>query len=166
MKLVAALLAFGLPVLAAHPAEEFDTDVDTYQGPVVIGKVRMTPIQHASLTLEAVGNVVYVDPAQGNFDGLRPADVILITDIHPDHFAPKIIEKLKKPTTVIIAPEAVAKSLPGATVLHNGESKTIDTHALGEWKVQAMPMYNLKPNAQGQIMHEKGRGNGYVVSYG
>jgi L-ascorbate metabolism protein UlaG (beta-lactamase superfamily) len=27
-------------------------------------------------------------------------------------------------------------------------------------------MYNLKPAADGQIYHEKGRGNGYIVTYG
>lgn len=166
MKFAGLCAAFVVAVFASHPGEEFSTDVDTYNGPVVEGTVKITPIQHASLMIEAVGKIIYVDPAQGNFDKARPADIILITDIHPDHLAPKIIEKLKKPGTVIIAPEAVAKEVPGVTVLHYGESKTIETHALGEWKIQALPMYNLHPNGQGQIMHEKGRGNGYIVTYG
>jgi L-ascorbate metabolism protein UlaG (beta-lactamase superfamily) len=166
IKLLGLFTAFVLAAFSSHPPEEFSTDVDTYNGPLVEGTVKITPIQHASLTIEAVGKIIYVDPAEGNFDGLRPADIILITDIHPDHLAPKIIEKLKKPNTIIIAPEAVAKTVPGVTVLRHGESKVIDTHALGEWKIQALPMYNLKPNAQGQIMHEKGRGNGYIVTYG
>jgi L-ascorbate metabolism protein UlaG (beta-lactamase superfamily) len=32
--------------------------------------------------------------------------------------------------------------------------------------VEAIPMYNLKPAANGTLYHEKGRGNGYVVTYG
>ena len=27
-------------------------------------------------------------------------------------------------------------------------------------------MYNLIPAADGQVFHEKGRGNGYIVTYG
>ena len=43
----------------------------------------------------------------------------------------------------------------------NGETKTV-----GEFKIEAIPMYNLKPAADGTIYHEKGRGNGYIVTYG
>jgi L-ascorbate metabolism protein UlaG (beta-lactamase superfamily) len=49
----------------------------------------------------------------------------------------------------------------GCTVISNGETKTI-----GDFKVEAVPMYNLKPAADGTYMHEKGRGNGYVLTYG
>jgi hypothetical protein len=31
---------------------------------------------------------------------------------------------------------------------------------------EALPMYNIKPDDKGQIYHEKGRGNGYIVAYG
>lgn len=41
--------------------------------PTSSGAVRFAPIEHASLILEAAGKVIYVDPAQGNYDGLpRP----------------------------------------------------------------------------------------------
>jgi L-ascorbate metabolism protein UlaG (beta-lactamase superfamily) len=105
------------------------------------------------------------------------ADVILITDIHGDHLNPAIIGKLKKSGgssltltgvggagvgTRIIAPKAVAASLAGTTVINNGETQTI-----GPWKVEAIAMYNLQrgPSA-GTFYHDKGRGNGYVVTYG
>jgi len=45
---------------------------------------------------------------------------------------------LKKGSTVIAAPEAVAKSVPGATILRNGETKSF-----GAWTIEAIPMYNL-----------------------
>jgi L-ascorbate metabolism protein UlaG (beta-lactamase superfamily) len=125
------------------------------------GKLELTPIQHASLMIQAGGKVIYVDPAQGSFDGLPPADIILITDIHGDHMAPAIVDKLKKSSTVIIAPKAVAEKIAGTTVLSNGESKT-----LGDFKVDAIAAYNLKPAANGTTYHEKGRGNGYVLTYG
>jgi len=75
--------------------------------------------------------------------------------------APAIVDKLKKPGTVILAPKAVAATVTSATVISNGETKTI-----GDFTVEAIPMYNLKPAANGTIYHEKGRGNGYIVTYG
>jgi len=144
--IVAAAAAF-----AAVP-EEFKTTA---------GPLLLTPIQHASLMIQAGGKVLYIDPAQGKYDGLPPADYILITDIHGDHMAPAVVEKLKKAGTVILAPKAVSEKVPGCTVISNGETKT-----MGDFAVQAVPMYNLKPAANGTVYHDKGRGNGYVLTYG
>ena len=112
--------------------------------------------------IEAGGQVLYVDPAQGSYDGRPAADIILITDIHGDHLAPDVINKLKKNGTVIIAPPAVAKTVTDATLMKNGDTKTI-----GAWKFEAVPMYNMKRGpAPGQLYHTKGRGNGSVITYG
>jgi L-ascorbate metabolism protein UlaG (beta-lactamase superfamily) len=137
--------------LAAAP-EEFRTSA---------GPLQLTPIQHASLMIKAGGKILYVDPAQGRYDGLPQADYILITDIHSDHMDPAIVDKLRKPATAILAPKAVAASVKGCTVISNGETRT-----LGDFKVEAIPMYNLKPAPDGTVYHEKGRGNGYVLTYG
>ena len=46
--------------------------------------------------------------------------------------------------------------------MKNGETKTI-----GAWTFEAVPMYNIKRGpAEGKLFHDKGRGNGYVVTYG
>jgi len=156
MKLLACLLFLGMAALAQpqRPVEEISTSA---------GMLKITPIRHASVMLEAGGQVVHIDPwSQGNYEGLPPADLILITDIHGDHMDPKILPKVKKAGTVIVAPEAVAKTVTEATVLRNGETKKI-----GQWTIEAVPMYNLKRGpAEGKLFHDKGRGNGYVVSYG
>src|SRR5215468_2841037 len=99
---------------ALFAAEEFTTSS---------GKVEITPIMHASLMIKEGGKIVYVDPAQGKYDGLPQADYIFITDIHGDHLAPPIVDKLKKSGTVIVAPKAVAEKLPGCQVMANGETK-------------------------------------------
>ena len=148
-KLIFSILA-ATALLAA--TEEFSTSA---------GPLQIIPIQHASLLVKAGGKVLYVDPAQGTYDGLPAADYILITDIHGDHMAPAVVEKLKKVSTVIVAPKAVAEKFPGALVMANGDTKTV-----GDFKVEAVPMYNMKPAADGQIYHEKGRGNGYILTYG
>ena len=62
-----------LPVLAARNVDEFKTSA---------GTLKITTVQHAGFIMEAGGQTVYVDPAQGSFDGLPPADLILLTDIH------------------------------------------------------------------------------------
>lgn len=152
MRCLALLLVLAAAAALAAGPEEFTTSA---------GPLQITPIQHASLMLKAGGKVMYIDPAQGKYDGLPPADYILITDIHGDHMAPAVIDKLKKTGTVILAPKAVAATVAGCTVISNGETKT-----LGDFKVEAIPMYNLKPAANGTTWHEKGRGNGYVLTYG
>jgi hypothetical protein len=86
MTRLAIALVLVTAALAANP-EEFATSAGTLQ---------LTPIQHASLMIRAGGKVLYIDPAQGKYDGLPPADYILITDIHGDHMAPAALDKLKK----------------------------------------------------------------------
>src|SRR5579872_437670 len=149
MKHLIAGLLLSLPLFA----DIFPTDA---------GTVQITPIQHASFMIEAGGKVIYVDPAQGSYDGRPKADLILITDIHGDHMAPKIVDSLRKPGTSVIAPEAVAKSVTGAKIIRNGE-----TMQEGDWKLEAVPMYNMKRGpSEGKFYHDKGRGNGYVLTYG
>lgn len=150
--LLAALAA--APVRALSPA-----DTISAQG----GPIRVQPITHGSVQIEHGGKVIHLDPwSQGDYSRAKPADLILITDVHPDHLDPAAIAKVRKAGTVIVGPEAVARQLPGVTVLRNGERRTIAGIA-----VEAVPMYNLKRGpAPGQLYHTKGRGNGYVVTLG
>lgn len=157
MNRIAILLVFAALLSWAEikrPVDEFHTSA---------GALKITVIHHASFMIEAGGQVIDVDPvSQGNYEGLPKADIILITDIHGDHLDPKQIAALKKRDTMIIAPAAVAKTMTEAVVMHNGDSKTV-----GAWKFEAVPMYNLKRGpAPGKFYHDKGRGNGYVVTYG
>ncbi|HEY6393569.1 MAG TPA: MBL fold metallo-hydrolase [Bryobacteraceae bacterium] len=156
MKIVGGLLLAGVVLSAqtSRPVEVFATRS---------GTVKITIVRHASMLIEAGGKAIHVDPwSQGNLDGLPKADLILITDIHPDHLDQKAIDQVKKAGTVFIAPAAVAKTVTQATVLANGESTTWD-----KWKIEAIPMYNIKrgPSA-GTLYHDKGRGNGYLLTYG
>ncbi|MBI3684425.1 MAG: MBL fold metallo-hydrolase [Acidobacteria bacterium] len=156
MKAFVALFAF-----AALAFAQPQRPVETFQSKA--GPIKITAIRHASLMMEAGGQVVHVDPwSQGNYDGLPPADLILITDVHGDHMDPKMLPKVKKASTVIVAPKAVAANITEAQALNNGESKTF-----GRWTIEAVAMYNEKRGpAPGKLYHDKGRGNGYVVAYG
>jgi enterochelin esterase family protein len=154
MKLLTILVVpMAFCLAQSQKAEEFAT---------AAGTVRLTPIQHAAVMLEGGGKVIYVDPAQGNFDALPKADLILITHTHPDHLAPANIDRLKKDGTLILAPEAVVKTLPAAQVMRNGDMRRWEA-----WSIEAVAAYNLKRGpAAGQFYHEKGTGNGYVLGYG
>jgi len=154
MRFVLLLAALTAPLFAAAgPSDTF---------PSAAGPVRITPIMHASVLLQAGGKNIYIDPAQGSFDGLPPADLVIITDIHGDHMAQPMIDKIKQPSTSVWGPKAVSEKIHVDTVIGNGESKK-----WGDWTIEAVPAYNLKRGpAAGQLFHDKGRGNGYVLTYG
>lgn len=125
------------------------------------------PVFHATLWFEItpIGGpprIVWVDPwSKGKLDGPK-ADYVLITDIHYDHYDPPGLAAVRKEGSVVIAPKVVAEKVPSAVVLSNGEKKD-----LGFAVVEAVPMYNLvRGPAPGQLFHDKGRGNGYVVTIG
>jgi L-ascorbate metabolism protein UlaG (beta-lactamase superfamily) len=131
------------------------------------GTLIVQPINHASLVLTAAGKTIYVDPVGGaaKYQGLADPDIILVTDIHGDHFDPPTLQAIRKPGTVLVVPQAVADKLPdadksGVVILANGDKKELS--GIG---VAAIPMYNLPADAANP-MHPKGRGNGYVLMVG
>lgn len=127
------------------------------------GDLVVVPIQHATFVLKGGGKTIFVDPTGGAeaFKGQGKPDLILITDIHGDHFDPKTLSAVVTPDTTVVAPAAVADKMGpekgGVKILANGE-KT----AVGEIGIEAVPMYNLTEERKN--FHTKGRGNGYVVT--
>jgi L-ascorbate metabolism protein UlaG (beta-lactamase superfamily) len=125
--------------------------------------VEVIPIHHGSLILKWQEKVIYVDPwSRGDYTGQPPADLILITDIHGDHMDPEQISRVRKEGTIIVAPAAVQKTVSEARVLSNGET----IRPLGI-QVEGVAMYNLKRGPEaGQLYHTRGRGNGYILTFG
>jgi L-ascorbate metabolism protein UlaG (beta-lactamase superfamily) len=150
---------FGFALLLAGVLGGAQTD----EFPTSAGPVKITPIQHASLMIEAEGKVIHVDPSgPKNFDGSPKADLILLTDIHGDHLDAAAMQKVLKAGTVIFAPPAALEKAPAAKSIKNGETLEWDG-----WKIEAIPAYNMKRGpAPGKFYHEKGRGNGYIMTYG
>jgi L-ascorbate metabolism protein UlaG (beta-lactamase superfamily) len=148
------LLAMAAGVHAAAQTQEFSTSA---------GPVKITPLYHASTLIEAGGKVIYLDPAKpAKLAGLPKADLILITDIHGDHMDPDSIKEISKADTEIFAAPAVVQTVTSGKPIANGETKT--------WQgftIEAIAAYNLKRGpAAGKLFHDKGRGNGYVLTYG
>lgn len=165
---LAFLIGVSAAVLAANQTDPL---------PAAGGDIQITPIMHSSVQLEYAGKVIQIDPVAaydnvelpllGKFDGLKQADLILITDIHPENLDIAEISKIRKPGATVVMPAAAAteagtKIAAPTAVLANGEMKTVS-----DVGIEAVPMYNMQhgPKA-GEVYHPKGRGNGYVITLG
>lgn len=128
------------------------------------GELRITCIGHGTLMFQFHGKTIHVDPVAGMADyaTLPKADLILVTHEHGDHFDPKAIEILRKPSTQIVLTAKCAGKMPEGIVLANGESRTLQG-----LMIEAVPAYNLvHMRGPGQPFHPKGEGNGYVLGFG
>ncbi|MGB5274001.1 MAG: MBL fold metallo-hydrolase, partial [Flavobacteriaceae bacterium] len=69
--------------------------------------VKIIPIEHASAVLEWGGVTVYIDPVGGAaaFAGQKQPDLILITDIHGDHFSLETLQELNTAKAKIMMPQ-------------------------------------------------------------
>jgi len=154
------LLALSFPSLALSTSHLKSDAVQTPNG-----ELRITPIGHASLMLEFRGQTIHIDPASrggGDFTGVPKADLILVTDVHGDHQDREMIDQLKKPGTIVVAPAAVAETITEAQIIGNGEAKTV-----AGIEIEGVAMYNLVRGPEpGQLFHDKGRGNGYILTLG
>ena len=119
----------GLCLLGAFSSQAADK-IKTAKGDLIIN-----PVKHGTVVFQWDGKTVFVDPVGGAapFKKFGTPDVVLVTDIHGDHFNKDTLTAVVKEKTVVIAPEAV-------------------------------PMYNLTPTRL--RFHNKGRGNGYVMTFG
>jgi len=129
-------------------------------------KVMIIPIEHATAVLEWKNITIYVDPVGGMeaFEGYLQPDLILITDIHGDHFSLETLQALNTEKAKIIVPQTAADKIPDEftpqiDVLNNGDTK--ERYGI---KIEAIPMYNIR--AEAKDFHIKGRGNGYVLNMG
>jgi len=158
MKLIPSLIC---SFLLLSPLTRSAAQTQTF--PTSAGLVKITPLTHASTLIEAGGKTIYLDPAKPvNFEGHPKADLILITDIHGDHMDPDSIKAISKAGTEIMAPSPVVQTVTTAKPIANGETKSWQ-----DWTIEAIPAYNLKRGpAPGKLFHDKGRGNGYILTYG
>lgn len=136
------------------------------------GQVEVHSIEHASFVLTYQNDIndsdhpltIIVDPVD-HIDTLityRPVDIILVTDIHRDHFDPEALQSLMEADTTLIVPKSVANEddfpafFAGTIKILNND----DQYDVAGIHIKAMPMYNLDPQRN---FHPRGRGNGYVL---
>ena len=106
-------------------------------------------------------STIYIDPWKLPA-GARPADLILVTHDHFDHFSAADIASIGSARTTLIGPAAVTDQTSGLTTvtLAPGEAATV-----GGVTVTAVPAYNLdKFRGPGEPYHPREAGYlGYVV---
>ena len=128
------------------------------------GYLAITFLGHATLMVTFGGKTVHVDPvsAEADYTRLPAADLILISHDHHDHLDLEAVKLIRKPGTKIVGNPDAGRQIPGAIVLKNGESQTVDG-----FKIEAVPAYNIRHEmSPGVPFHPRGIGNGYVVTFG
>ncbi len=131
-----------------------------------INNLKIKPLVHASAILEYGEKTIYIDPTGGQkmYSNQKEPDLVLITDIHGDHMNIDTLDSLSLFKATIVVPSAVAEKLPAnytdqILIINNNETKEIKGIS-----IEAVPMYNLREEAL--KFHNKGRGNGYVITLG
>ena len=124
------------------------------------GDLKIYCIGHGTLMFDYLGKIIHVDPVsqEADYTKLPKADMILITHEHGDHLDTNAINAIKKEGTQILLTQTCSSRVAGGQVMKNGDTKTID-----DIKIDAVPAYNLDPETR---FHPKGRGNGYVLTFG
>lgn len=128
------------------------------------GELHVSVLGHASLMFEYQGKIIYVDPFSdvADFSTLPKADLILLTHEHADHLDTAAINHIKKADTEYFVSSVCNDRLGYGQVMNNGDAKSF-----ADINIQAVPAYNMvHKTPQGAFYHPKGRGNGYVLTFG
>jgi len=144
----------------ANREEKFERDIIKTE----TGDLTITCIGHGTLMFEYQDKVIHVDPVsrEADYSKLPKADLVLITHEHGDHLDAKVLALLRQEQTQTVLTRICAEKVKGGIVMNNGDVRTVRG-----FKIEAVPAYNIvQKRSSGQPFHPKGRGNGYVVTFG
>ncbi|MBW2604678.1 MAG: MBL fold metallo-hydrolase [Deltaproteobacteria bacterium] len=156
------LLLFFIMTFAFSSAamEPYETDIIKTSA----GNLKITFIGHGTLMFTFGTKIVHVDPFTkvADYANFPKADVVLITHEHHDHLDLKALALVRTEQTKVVLTEACSKQVKNGIIMKNGDVQTVDG-----LKIEAIPAYNLVHRRDnGQPFHEKGIGNGYIVTFG
>ncbi|MBM3299761.1 MAG: MBL fold metallo-hydrolase [Deltaproteobacteria bacterium] len=99
-------------------------------------KEKIAWLGHASFRIHGSKSIVYIDPWK--LKAATPADVVCITHSHYDHLSEEDVQKIRKPSTVIVGPPDCKAGFGDAfKAIAPGQSVTV-----GDVVVEAVPAYN------------------------
>jgi L-ascorbate metabolism protein UlaG (beta-lactamase superfamily) len=112
---------------------------------------------HSGFRVGAGRTTIYIDPYRVERDA-PPADLILITHGHYDHFSPRDIEALSHERTWLVAPPAVAEQV-GGQVLSIAPGEVFEPEFAQGVAIRAVAAYNTsKRDAEGNVFHAREAG--------
>jgi L-ascorbate metabolism protein UlaG (beta-lactamase superfamily) len=119
---------------------------------------------HSGFRIRVGRSTVYIDPYRVP-DDAPPADLILITHGHYDHFSPQDVERLTKRDTWLVGPAAVAERVSGQ-VHRIGPGEELEDELVRGIHVSAVAAYNTsKRDADGNPFHPRDAGwVGYALN--
>jgi len=127
-------------------------------------------LAHASFQIKDGNQNIYIDPSTKSTglkkDAFQPADLILVTHGHEDHFDKDLIKKIRKPGNPVLASESLKKELKGVAVwdMSPGQYMKMLFSDAEIWATEAYNVKRVRPN--GQPFHPKGFGMGFILKVG
>jgi L-ascorbate metabolism protein UlaG (beta-lactamase superfamily) len=169
MKKLIGLVVFGLGALVGcknETSQQENTAKNEEQAVSVERQTpdfNITPISHATAVFTLDSTVFYTDPVGGKeaFENQPEPSIILVTDIHGDHFNLETLKAVSTSATKIVVPKAVADLIGdelSSQLLILSNEETIDVNG---FTIEGIAMYNQGDASE--VYHVKGRGNGYVI---
>ena len=155
-----SLYSIKMRVKGVEMEPKFDGDIIKTSA----GDLKIHFIGHGTLMFDFNGKIIHVDPVsrEADYTDMPKADIILITHEHGDHLDEGAIDIIRQDNTKLVLTEACAERVDGGIVMQNGDVKTV-----GGLKIEAVPAYNIvHQRSGGNPYHPKGRGNGYVITFG
>ena len=156
------ILVIALLFIHAENLAQLKFESDNF--PTSAGNLKITFIGHASLMMEFHGKVIQIDPwtSEADYTRLPKADIILVTHHHADHFDSSAIRILTKKNTELLLTATCRNMIGKGTVMTVGDQKKIKGIL-----IQSVYAYNLVHlDDNGKPYHEKGKCNGYVLTFG
>jgi len=154
-----ALSDLNEQILQAGTEPKFEQDIIKTGA----GDLRITFIGHGTLMFTFDSKTIHVDPVsrEADYTDMPKADIILLTHEHGDHLDTTAIKTLRKEGTQLVLTKACAERVEGL-VMANGDVQTVQG-----MRIEAVPAYNIvHMRSPGNPFHPKGRGNGYIITFG
>ncbi len=153
-----------LLLLSFNALAQLSTSPDVFTTPE--GDLTIYAVNHGSVAFTFGDKTILVDPYGGAelFSEFNAPDIIFITDIHGDHLNAGTLDGLDTENTTFVVPQAVADQMDEMyqnQLVIIGNDESTELHGI---KASAIPMYNLPDDESAR--HIKGRGNGYILTFG